>query len=261
MAIRPAHSKLTLVRRYLAFRRKLGYRMKSAELLVDFARFADRMAPAKPLTTALAIQWATAETSFRPNTRLGRLGMVRGFARYCASSEPRTQIPDSYLLGPRFQRVRPHLFTSAEVGLMLQRTRRLPTQRSRLHPLTYETFIGLLAATGIRPGEALRLQCRDFDLDQGTLRIRRCKFSPERIIALHPTTVRALGHYRQQRQALVPGGESLFVGTTGRPLSARRTEKVFRRIAHGLVSSGERRSVRLMDFRHHSERRIIPSDA
>jgi integrase len=250
MAIRPAHSKLKLVRQYLAFRRKLGYRMKTAELLVDFARFADRVAPAKPLTTALAIQWATAETSFRPNTRLGRLGMVRGFARYCAASEPQTQIPDSYLLGPRFQRVRPHLYSSAEVKLILQRTRRLPIQRSPLHPLTYETVIGLLAVTGMRPGEALRLHCQDLDLDQGTLRIRRCKFSPERIIALHSTTVRALGYYRQKRQALFPGGESLFVGTTGRPLHARRTEKVFRRLAQGLVSSGERRSVRLMDFRH-----------
>lgn len=251
MAIRSASSKLILVRRYLAFRRKLGYRMKSAELLLDFARFADRAAPGKPLTTALAIRWATAVPSTRPVTRAGRLGMVRGFARYCASSETRTQIPDSHLLGPRFQRVRPHLFTPAEVGLLLQRVRRLPSRHSLLHPLTYETLIGLLAATGIRPGEALRLHCQDLDLDQGTLRIRRCKFSRERVIALHPTTVRALGHYRQRRQALFPGGESFFVaGTTGRPLSARRAEKVFRRLTRGLVSSGEHRSGRLMDFRH-----------
>lgn len=249
MAIRSAPSKLTLVRRYLAFRRQLGYRMKSAELLLDFARFADREAPGKPLTTALAIQWATAVPSC-PHTRASRLGMVRGFARYCASLELKTQIPDSHLLGPGFHRVRPHLFNAAEIKLILQRVRRLQTRHSRLHPLTYETLIGLLAATGIRPGEALRLHCQDLDLDQGTLRIRPCKFSPERVLALHPTTIRALGHYRQRRQALFPGGESFFVGTNGHPLRARRTEKVFRRLAHGLVPSGERRSVRLMDFRH-----------
>jgi integrase len=250
MAIRSAQSKLALVRRYLAFRRKLGYRMKSAELLFDFARFVDRVAPGKPLTTALALQWATSGSTTCPKTRVGRLGMVRGFARYCASSEPRTQIPDSHLLGPRFQRVRPHLFTTGQIELILQRTRRLPTSRSVLHPLTYETLIGLLAATGIRPGEALRLQCHDLDSAQGTLRVRRCKFSPERVIALHPTTVRALGHYCQRRQALFPGGESFFVGTTGRPLATRRTEKVFRRLTQGLVSNGERRCMRLMDFRH-----------
>ena len=249
MATVTTPSKLTLVRQYLAFRRKLGYRMRSAELLLDFARFADREAPGKPLTTALAMQWATAVQALA-KTRAGRLGMVRGFARYCASFDSQTQIPDSYLLGPSFQRVRPHLFSPAEVRLILRRTRRLETRRSPLHPLTYETLIGLLASTGMRPGEALRLCGRDLDVEQGTLRIGRCKFSPERVIALHPTTVRALRHYRQRRQALFPWGETLFVGAAGRPLTARRTEKVFRRLTRDLVPNSERRSVRLMDFRH-----------
>jgi len=242
-------SKLSLVRRYLAFRRNLGYQMRSAELLFDFARFADREAPGKPLTMALAMQWATA-VSGRPKTRAGRLSMVRGFAKYCASFDSRTQIPDPYLLGPSFQRLRPHLYSPAEVRLLMRRARQLAVRRSPLHPLTYETLIGLLASTGIRPGEALRLHCRDLDVDQGTLRIHRCKFSPERVIALHPTTVRALEHYRQRRQALFPWGESLFVGAAGRPLSARRTDRVFRRLTRDLIAHSERGTVRLMDFRH-----------
>jgi integrase len=223
--------------------------MRSAELLFDFARFADRKAPGKPLTTALAMQWATAVQALA-KTRAGRLGMVRGFARYCASFDLQTQIPDSYLLGPSFQRVRPHLFRPTEVRLILRRTRRLETRRSPLHPLTYETLIGLLASTGMRPGEALRLCCRDLDVEQGVLRISRCKFSPERVIALHPTTVRALRHYRQKRQSLFPWGEALFVDMAGHPLSARRMEKVFRRLTRDLVPNSERRAVRLMDFRH-----------
>ena len=243
-------SKLILVRRYLAFRRKLGYRMRAAEVLLDFARFADRAAPGMPLTNALAIQWAVAVPSARPNTRVGRLSVVRGFARYCASLDSGTQIPDPQLLGPGFQRVAPHLFTSVEVSLILKRTKQLETEHSPLHPLTYETLIGLLAATGARPGEALRLDCRDLDADEGTLRIRRCKFSPERVLPLHPTTVRALEHYRQKRRALFPWGDTLFVGATGQPLSAHRAEKVFRRLTHGLVSRSEKRPVRLMDFRH-----------
>jgi integrase len=250
MALPTPPSKLILARRYLAFRRKLGYRMRAAEMLLHFARFADRKAPGKPLTNALAIQWAAAVPSARPNTRVGRLSMVRGFCRYCASLDSRTQIPDPYLLGPGFQRVTPHLFISAEVSLILKRTQQLETGHSPLHPLTYETLIGLLASTGMRPGEALRLHCRDLDVDESTLRIRRCKFSPERVIALHSTTVHALQHYREKRQALFPWGESLFVGATGQPLSARRTEKVFRRLTGGLVSRSEKRPVRLMDFRH-----------
>ena len=250
MASASSPSKLILVRRYLAFRRSLGYRMRNAELLFDFARLAEREAPGKPLTTALAVRWATAVPSARLNTRLGRIGLVRGFARYCATLDGQTQIPEPGLLGPGFQRVQPHLFTAAETKLILQRTRELQTCRSPLHPLTYETFIGLLASTGIRPGEALRLQCQDLDADEGTLRIGRCKFSAERVLALHPTTIRALEYYRQRRQALFPWGERFFVGVAGRPLSARRTARIFRRLTHGLVPGGQRRTVRMMDFRH-----------
>ncbi len=122
MAVPNPPSKLILARRYLAFRRKLGYRMRAAEVLLDFARLADREFPGKPLTNALAIRWATAVPSARPNTRVGRLSVVRGFARYCASLDSRTQVPDPYLLGPGFQRVAPHLFTSAEIELILKRT-------------------------------------------------------------------------------------------------------------------------------------------
>ena len=42
----------------------------------------------------------------------------------------------------------------------------------------------------------------------------------------------------------------MIVGATGQPLSARRTEKVFLRLTHNIVSSGQRRSLRLLDFRH-----------
>ena len=249
MATVVPRSKRTLLRRYLAFRRKLGYRMRSAELLFNFARFADRKAPGRPLTTVLAVQWATS-VSASPKTRASRLSMVRGFAKYCASLDSRTQIPPPYLLGPSFQRLRPHLYSPAQVRLIMRRARQLEVCRSPLHPLTYETLIGLLATTGIRPGEALRLHCGDLDVDQGTLRIARCKFSPERVIALHPTTIQELEQYRRRRLGLFPWGESFFVSVAGRPLTARRTERVFRRLTRDLVPCGERRTVRLMDFRH-----------
>lgn len=243
-------SMLASVRRYLVFRRKLGYGMRGAELLLDFGRFADRVAPGRPLSTALAAQWASAVPTARRATHAGRLGMVRGFARYCATLDPRTQIPEAYLFGPIVQRVRPHLFTATQVSRILRRTRDLETRHSPLHPMTYETLIGLLACTGMRPGEALRLRLCDFDTDQGRLHIRPCKFSPERVIPLHPTTVRALQRYREARQALFPMGEAFFVGTTGRPLTARRTEKVFRRLTRDLVANGHRNTLRLLDFRH-----------
>jgi integrase len=241
----------TLVRRYLAHRRKMGYLMTdTARRLPDFGRFVDRVAPGKPLTTAIALQWATSGRSRRRATHARLLEMVRGFARYCSILDARTEVPDTRLLGPGHQRIRPHIFTKQQTGLILSRARALTTHRSPLHPLTYETLVGLLACTGIRPGEALRLRLGDFNPGSGQLRIAPCKFSPERLLPLHATAVRALVRYRAARQRRFPFGEHLLLGGTGRPLLQRKTEKIFARLTRGILSNGQRCSLRLLDFRH-----------
>ena len=241
---------LTLARRYIAHRRKMGYAMVlPASQLPHFARFADRFAPGKPLTAALALDWATSRPG-RRRTHAGWLSMVRCLARYCAALDPKTEVPDAFLLGPMAQRIRPHIFTRNQTRLLLSRARALTTRFSPLHPLTYETMIALLACTGMRPGEAIRLQLDDLNLDSGRLRIAPCKFSPARSLPLHPTTVQALQRYRKARISLFPGGSSLFVGATGKPLLQRKAERIFVRLARGIVSNGQRPSVRLLDFRH-----------
>jgi integrase len=240
----------TLVRRYLAHRRSMGYLLCEGHLLLDFARFKDSAAPDRPLTTALALQWATSIPTNRRATHANRLSMVRSFARYCALLDPRTQVPEPYLLGRCFRRIRPHIFTPAQVALILRRTQSLSTHLSPLQPMTYATLIGLLACTGMRPGEALHLRLDDFQPQAGLLRIGRCKSSPERMIPLHATTVRALQDYCRARRSLFPSGESLFVGTTGQPVQPVTMDLIFRRLAAGIASNGERPSCRLMDFRH-----------
>jgi integrase len=241
----------TLVRQYLAHRQQLGYVLKdAAQRLPDFARYAQRRAPGQPLTTALALQWATARPTASRSTQAKLLGLVRGLARFCAVFDPRTEVPAPYLLGSAYQRVRPHLFNPAQLQLILRRARALPTDRSPLHPRTYVTLIGLLACTGLRPGEARALHWSDLGLATGRLRIAPCKSSPERLIPLHPTTVAALQRYWRVRRRYFPEGDQLFVGTTGQPLRARRTEMILARLTQGIPSNGQRPSLRLVDFRH-----------
>jgi integrase len=63
---------------------------------------------------------------------------------------------------------------------------------------TYQTLIGLLAVTGMRVGEAIRLDRDDLDADHdGLLRVRHSKFGKSRLVPLHPSTVTALLLYRR----------------------------------------------------------------
>ncbi len=146
-----------LARRYVAHRQMLGYKMTDAGRVVAFAGFMDRVAPGLPLTAARALEWVTADPARKLTTRVGLLSTLRGFARYCLALDPRTQIPPAGVLGRGYGRSRPHIYSAAEVRLILRRTRTLTTHYGPLHPLTYETFIGLMACTGIRSGEARRL--------------------------------------------------------------------------------------------------------
>ena len=60
---------VSLARRYIAHRHLLGYTMADSGRLLAFAKFTDRVAPGRPLTTALALQWVTAVSTRRRNTQ------------------------------------------------------------------------------------------------------------------------------------------------------------------------------------------------
>lgn len=239
-----------LVRRYLDHRRALGYALLHYDgCLRNFARFTERVAPGKTLTTAIAVTWATSGGASRPR-QAKRLSIVRHFLRFCTAFDPCTQVPPTGLLGPSGARIPPHIFSRAQVKTLMERARDLGTRLSPFRGHTYATLLGLLAATGIRPGEARRLRVTDFDAHAGTLLIPPLKSSPERTLPLHPTAVRALRHYVSLRQQNCPFGDPLFVGPRGRPLAASTLRSVFRELVGTMPSNGSRQRPRLQDFRH-----------
>jgi len=225
----PKLSIKTLVRRYLAHRRGFGYSLETqGGDLAAFARYADRIAPGQPLTVSLALRWARRGTVM-PVTVANRLSTIRGLARFCSAFDPRTQVPPKRLTRCPVRRRAPHIFTAAQMKLILGRIRRLsPWRTSPLRSLTYRTLIGLIACTGLRPGEALRLRDGDFDAIAGTLRVPAVKFSPGRVLPLHPSTVRALKRYQNQRRMHFPITTRFFVGPFGAPIETKGADRTFR---------------------------------
>jgi len=249
----------SLVRRYLDHRRALGYQLQYYDgYLKDFAKFSEQTAPGQPLTTALAIKWATRVKASRSH-QAKRLSYIRGFARFCLACDPRTQVPSTGLLGPRGDRIKPHIYSRAQIKALMLRAKTLGTRLSPLRPHAYEAMICLLAATGIRPGEARRLQLTDFDPATQTLRIRPIKCSPERVLPLHATTVRALTRYIAVRQQLCPFGDHLFIGPRAQPLAPTALAGVFREVVGQMRSNGARAHPRLQDLRHTFATRHIAS--
>lgn len=240
-----------LVERYLAHRRKLGYVLDvEHRSLPQLARFHERLAPGRPLQTRLILKWAVQPATGCRTYYIGRLASARAFAKYCAVLDPRVQVPDYRLLGPWYERKAPHIYSLYEIRLMMRQARLLPTFRSPLRPLTYETLVGLVACTGLRLREAIRLRVGDVDFARGTLRVAPCKFSPERVLPLHASALGALRRYFDARWRRHPFSETFFVGRSGRPLRYSRVYENFGTIRRGVTPNGARDAPRIHDLRH-----------
>ena len=139
----------------------------------------------------------------------------------------------------------------------MDRTDDLWPWRTNLRPATFRTLIGLLACTGIRKCEALKLCDDDFDFTAGTLRVPATKWSAPRTLPLHPSAIRALRHYQSLRHDRDPCTRHFFVGPFGRPLSGSSAQWTFRHLTQGIPSNGARPGLRLYDFRHTFATRLI----
>lgn len=236
---------------YLTMRRALGYDLDKLEHLAG--QFCAWLAAAgkETFTTADAVEWARQPADADPRWWGMRLGAVRTFAKYLHANGLDVQVPPAGILpaGPR--RAAPFIYSQADLDALLDACDRVFTRP--LLSATMRTTIGLLAATGMRIGEALRLATGDTDTAAGVLLIRASK-RKDRMVPVHPSTVEALIAYRDlpARNATHPAvGGPLLVSSRGTGYQRSTIEAHFTRLvtAAGLRPRGAARP-RLHDLRH-----------
>lgn len=237
---------------YLQLRRAMGFTLeRPASLLASFVAFAEAQ-DAGRITAGLALAWATGPTGADPSWHAARLSAVRGFARYLQALDPLTEVPPPGLLpGRSSRRAEPYLYSAADIAALMSAAQSI---RSRLRAATYQALIGLLAVTGARVGEAIRLDCGDLDWDEGRLTIRHGKFGKSRQLPLHPTTVEALAGYAQlrDRHCPRPASPAFFVSLAGTRLIYKNVHRTFHRLAGiaRLQPRSARCRPRIHDLRH-----------
>jgi integrase len=242
---------------YVTVRRALGSKLTEPEgTLGQFVSFLERE-QSSHITNELAVRWAMRPQGVQRATWARRLSMVRKFATWLSAFDPQTQVPPHRLIPGRRRRNRPHIFTDTETGRLMAEAGRLRSSVG-LRPLTYTTLIGLLASTGIRPGEALSLDRSDVDLKSGILSIRQTKFGKSRFVPLDPSTSDALQRYAEKRDTLClrPRSSAFLLTDRGMRVHGGTARRTFAAIscAIGLRPAMVRqrcgRGPRLQDFRH-----------
>lgn len=240
-----------MVADYLRVRRSLGFKLDSAEyILARFVNHVQASDEAQPVTVEQALAFATAPPGASRRWQALRLSAVRCFARWAQASDPAIEVPPARLLPARPTRVAPYIYTDTEIAALLDAAARLSPA---IRAATYHTLIALMAATGIRTGEAVGLEIASLDRQAGTLTVTG-KYGKTRKLPLHRTTAEALTRYLVLRNELLPAADcpALLISTRGNRLHPSLVQQTFRHLA---TEAGLRRvstacRPRLHDLRH-----------
>lgn len=236
---------------YLRARRVRGYRLADQGWLI--ASFLDQLSARD--TTTISIADALAFAQAKPGTgrrwQATRLRTIRAFAAYVHDLDPAAAelIPTGLITAKVTRRI-PYLYSQAQLAELMSQAAALspPLLAASVH-----TLIGLIAATGMRSGEAVALDVDDLSRDQGVVTVTG-KYGKQRLVPLHPSTLEALTGYQQLRATLTgtPSTGPLLVGTRGGRLNVNTARAAFRTVADAcdLPTRPGCAPPRLHDLRH-----------
>lgn len=235
---------------YLRIRRALGYKLARTEkLLAQFIAFLGARGE-RVITSENTLAWVTLPGG-SDSWRALRLSAVRGFAAYLHALDDAHEVPPADLCPSRPARATPYPYSDQQIAALMAATAIL---RGGLRQATYRTLIGLLAVTGMRVSEAIRLDRDDVDLAHGVLTIRDTKFGKSRELPIHASTVKALRDYARVRDRLCsePATSAVLVSQAGTRLLYCAVHATFTQLRDhaGLTPRSPTCRPRIHDFRH-----------
>lgn len=243
--------------RYVELRRSLGFKLRQSSVhLASFADYATRAGDTH-VRCDTVLAWAAA-TSSTQNSHYQRLQELALFACFLHAEDARHEVVQHHLFYRSRTRPAPYIFSPDEVVCLLATASALSATRlNPLKPHTFEMLFGLLAATGLRISEALKLRFNDLGAD-GVLHIRDTKFNKSRLVPLHPSVIAALDAYLRLRKPYGGPEDRLFLTECGQPLPVSTARHEFHVVVEraGIAAVRQRRP-RLHDLRHTFATRVL----
>ncbi len=245
-----------LVEHYITFRQALGERFRTnAAYLRGFARSVGGQAD---VTDVRAEQVSAFLAGAGPITSgwFVRHNALLGFYRYAQSRGHVACIPLPAVLPVRPGPFVPYIFSHQELRRLVDAAAAHHGRRGCLESDTLRTLVLLLYGTGLRAGEAVRLDRQDVALDDSLLAVRQSKFYKSRLVPFGSQLKAALAGYIGRRPAAAcAAGEPAALLTTRslRRVNLHTLEACFRRVCD---KAGIRRNdgasyqPRLHDLRH-----------
>jgi integrase/recombinase XerD len=185
---------------YLTLKRALGRQYNGEEWVLSRL---DRFMAAcnADLSAETFSAWCLTLQNLASGVRRAHMRHVRNLCLYRRRREPGCFVPDERLFPPIHQKVRPHIFTDAQVAQLLAIAHMLVrTPNSPLCPENTRLAIVLLYTTGLRRGELARLTVEDYKRHERLLVVRASKFHKSRLVPLSADAAREIDYLLEIRR-------------------------------------------------------------
>lgn len=178
-----------------------------ASLLATLGRLDRFLAASYPeaitLTKGILTEWFASFDHLRSTSRRRYRTATFNVCGFLRRRDPATATGEDFepLRCPRS--FRPHIFSHQEITRLLAAARELaPRSADPMRPWSTELVITLLYTAGLRIGEVVRLQVRDYDPVEATLVIRETKFAKTRMVPLSTSAKGIVDDYLERRRRL-----------------------------------------------------------
>lgn len=243
------------IEEFLAFKRALGHPyVRGAAMLCSFQRFIHQhaQAHAQVKLESMVSAWLSRIAGRKPVTVALELGVLRQLCRYRRRSDPHGFVPgrewapqsaESHFL--------PYVFSPKEVRQLIDAAGK--HHGHNLGATMLRTLLLILYCTGLRLGEAVRLQMHDLDLERCLFMVRKSK-GKTRLVPFRADLAQVLEDYLVERSSIAPVDDDgpLLVRMSGDALPVNVASYAIRRLLRklGLKPATGRVGPRPYDLRH-----------
>jgi integrase len=240
--------------RFLEFKRTLGHPYaRGAFMLQSLRRYAETHARPRGRIHLEPVMrsWLARASGRKPVTITVELGVLRQFCLFRRRSDPCAVVPErDWAPQSAVSEFLPYIFSKDDIRLLLRSA--AAWQSDPFRATTLRTLLVVLYCTGLRPGEAVRLNDEDIDFSQQCFHVRESK-GKTRWVPFHDSLATILREYLQEREHVAqPNTGSFFMQSDGRGLSVdaawRWMARLFRRC--GFKPDSGREGPRPYDIRH-----------
>ena len=229
--MKPFKSSLTLLlEEYIGYRRHLGYAESNLRpQLYAFDQYVcDKKAGQDDLMPPFFLDFKKSLKE-KQRTFNAILLAVRGFFNYLVRRQIIDENPVIDICSYTPNAFIPFVFSPDQIDNLLSAVRSAIRKDPIYFFKDYSVYIAilLLAGCGMRISEPLRLKPCHYRGNEGTIYIKKTKFSKDRLIPVPEAVISEMGNYLTTRKAFQEQSPYLLPGQNGHRLSTKRIYKVF----------------------------------